>query len=423
MHQLHIELKFVINLYTMKKITLILFAFYFITTFLNAQNNDVKTYFNDQIIGGIASNGEIIWVGVDSLLVKMDKITGETISYKIPVSNEYNDKDRHASSISINKNGLLWVTCNGPLPYLETFNGYKNWNEIPLPNPWFSGLIIDKDNKVWGSTIVGLFNYEGTDWIYYNASNSSITTLAFDNENNKWLGLTPLGLGTAPGYLGKFDGSVFNIYNSDYLNGIGGNIWSIDISSSGIVWMGTFGNGLVKYNGTNWEVFNSTNSEIPQGWIKYVTIEEDNIIWFSTESGLTRFDGEIWQTFNTENSMLPSNTINSILIDENGTKWVGTDKGLISFAGKALSTSENQFSEVKYKLFPNPAKDYINIKTQLVDEASIIEIYNIVGKSVKKLKTSSNYNSIDISDLANGLYILSIKSSNGITVQKFVKNK
>lgn len=407
----------------MKNITLILFGFY-ITALLNAQSTDAKKYFDGHFVGGLAINGETIWVGVDSLLVKMDKITGETVSYKIPVSKEYNDNDRYASSISINKNGLLWVTCMGPIPYLNTFNGYKNWNEIPLPNPWFSGLIIDKDNKVWGSTIVGLFNYEGTDWIYYNASNSSITTLALDDQNNKWLGLTPLGIGTAPGYLGKFDCTNFNIYNSDYLNGIGGNIWSIDISPTGNVWMGTFGNGLVKFDGINWEVFNLTNSEIPQGWIKYVTIEEDNnIIWFSTESGLTRFDGETWETYNTENSMLPSNTINSILIDENGTKWVGTDKGLISFAGKALSVSENQYSEAKFKLFPNPAKEYINIKTQLENEDSIIEIYNIVGKSVKKLKSSSNYNTINISELANGLYILSIKSSNGITVQKFVKSK
>ena len=73
----------------MKKITLIFIGVFCIMTFMYAQNAEVKTYFQDHYIGGLADDGNFIWMGVDSLLVRMDKATGDTISWTIPISNKY----------------------------------------------------------------------------------------------------------------------------------------------------------------------------------------------------------------------------------------------------------------------------------------------------------------------------------------------
>ena len=410
----------------MKKITLIFVGFFCIVAFLNAQNADVNTYFNDHFVGGLADDGENIWVGVDSLLVKMDKTSGETIvSYTIPISSEYQDQDRYASSISLDSKGMAWIVCTGPIRYLETFNGEKSWVEIPIPTPWFSGLVIDKNDKIWASTIAGLHEYDGNGWIDYNSSNtelpySSFTALAVDNQNNKWLGLT-FGLGEAPVFLVKFDEIQFTMFASSYLNLIGGVIWSIDISPSGIVWLGTYGNGLISFDGGNWNGYNSTNSEIPPDAVSIVTVEGANIVWLSTSSGLTRFDGETWKTFTAGNSMLPSNAINSILVDENGTKWVGTDKGLISFRGNALGTSDEQNPEVEFKLFPNPANDFITLKIPSDHMGSTVEIYNIMGKVMKSFRMDKNNHSIDVSNWAKGFYLIRLQTMDGVAVKKFVK--
>jgi len=409
----------------MKKFTLIFVGFFCITALVYAQNANVKTYFDDHFIGGLAEDGEYIWVGVDSLLIIMNKTSGVTFNHTLPISSEYNSSDRYASSISLDSNGLAWITCFGPIPYLVTFDGIKTWTEIPIPTAWFSGLVIDKNDKVWASTIEGLHQYDGTNWIDYNASNtslpySSFTSLAVDNHNNKWLGLT-LGLGEAPVFLVKFDDVEFTMYQSGYLNGIGGMIWSIDTTAPRTVWMGTYRNGLIKYDGIGWEVYNTSNSEIPPEGVQNVKVEGTNIIWLSTQNGLTRFDRENWETFNTENSMLPSNSINSILIDENGTKWVGTDKGLISFGGNILGTSDKQTFGVDFKLFPNPVKDFITLimPPEVID--STLEIFNIQGKLMKSSRVTADNYKIDTSNLASGMYFIRLQMTNGIVIKKFVK--
>lgn len=411
----------------MKKFTLIFASLFCFTTFLNAQNTSSKTYFDDLYVGALVNDVETIWASVDSLLIKIDKISGETISYTLPVSSEYQDPNRYGSSISLDSNGWAWITCIGPVTYLEAFDGEMSWTEIPIPSTWLSGLIIDQNDKVWASTILGLHEYNETGWIDYNVLTnielpfSSFTALAVDSQNNKWLGLTPPGIGMTPIFLTKFDDEQFTVFTSDYLEGTGGTIGSIDISPPGIVWMGTHSNGLVKFDGTNWDAYNSSNSDLPPGMVQNVTVEGANIVWLSTESGLTRFDGENWKTFNTDNSNLPSNTINSILIDENTTKWVATDQGLISFAGSALSTSDEQNIKVEFKLFPNPTNDFITLKMPSDGIGSTIEIFNILGKSMKSIKIASNNYKIDISDLANGVYLFRLQTKDGMAFKKFIK--
>ena len=411
----------------MKKITLIFIGLFCIVTLLNAQNTDPKTYFNGHFVGGLADDGDIIWVGVDSLLVKMEKASGATIaSYTVPKSSAFPDSDRYVLSISLDNTGLAWVTCFigqtsilSPGTYLETFNGEKSWVEMPLPNPYFSQLIIDNENKVWASSLVGLHRYDGKGWVNYQPGSYFTTAFAVDNQNNKWLGLANIPMDPGPGFLAKFDGTQFTLYNPLATDSV--VIYSIDFDPMGIVWVGTYENGLIKFDGTNWEFYNSSNSGLPEGPIGIVKLEGANIIWMSTQDGLTRFDGETWKTFNTENSILPSNIILSILIDENGTKWIGTDKGLVSFRGNALGTSHKQNPEVEFKLFPNPANDFITLKIPSDHMGSTVEIYNIQGKAVKSMRMTNNNDKIDISDLANGLYLIRLQTMDGVTVKKFVK--
>jgi ligand-binding sensor domain-containing protein len=40
--------------------------------------------------------------------------------------------------------------------------------------------------------------------------------------------------------------------------------------------------------------------------------------------GLAKFDGVNWTVYNTSNSGLPDNYVNAIAIDGQGNKWIGT---------------------------------------------------------------------------------------------------
>ena len=411
----------------MKNITLIFVGFFCITAFLNAQNVDVKTYFEGQFVGGLAVDGDIIWVGVDNSLVKMDKTTGETISWTLPISNEYNYTERYASSISLSNSGVAWIISPNGVGgyglignYILIFDGVSIWTEIPWPNLFFANLIIDQKDYVWVSDVMGLHKFDGFGWIDYLPGNYFTTTFAVDSQNNKWLFLADIPMDPGPSYLAKFDGTQFGMHDYDYFD-TNGSIWSIDVSPTGKVWMGASTNGLITFDGTDWEVYDTSNSEIPPNAVQNVTVEQTNIIWLSTSSGLTRFDGVNWETFNKENSILPSKTINSILIEENGTKWVGTDKGLTSFTGNTLNTFKEQYSGVQFNLFPNPANDFVTLKMPLDFIGSTIEVFNIQGKVMKSVRMTNNNYKMDTSDLASGMYFIRLQTRNGMAIKKFVK--
>ena len=68
-------------------------------------------------------------------------------------------------------------------------------------------------------------------------------------------------------------------------------------------------------------------------------------------------------------------------------------------------------------IFPNPVKDVLTIN---YDKAiSQIDVYDVYGKLVKTFTTVDN--SINVSDLASGVYMLNMQTEDGIVVRKIVK--
>lgn len=68
------------------------------------------------------------------------------------------------------------------------------------------------------------------------------------------------------------------------------------------------------------------------------------------------------------------------------------------------------------KIYPNPIiQDYFYFENST---ASIIELYNIEGKQVKKQNIQKGKNKIDIKDLTNGIYILKTNNNQSIKIIK-----
>jgi len=87
----------------------------------------------------------------------------------------------------------------------------------------------------------------------------------------------------------------------------------------------------------------------------------------------------------------------------------------------SLSTSVGVYEESNNALiniYPNPATDNITIETA---EKASIEILNIAGQIIKTINTAVKQTSIDVSDLASGVYIIKAKTEKGVAVRKFVK--
>jgi hypothetical protein len=84
-----------------------------------------------------------------------------------------------------------------------------------------------------------------------------------------------------------------------------------------------------------------------------------------------------------------------------------------------ITTGINQIEKISLiEIYPNPANNNLNIK---ISEKSNIEILNIEGQIIKSICAIDKATTIDLSDLASGMYFVKAKMENGIEVKKFVK--
>ena len=83
--------------------------------------------------------------------------------------------------------------------------------------------------------------------------------------------------------------------------------------------------------------------------------------------------------------------------------------------GKRLG--ENEVADIK--VFPNPAKDKLIVEIPF-DNAKV-KIISSTGAIVKEFVLNRNDNTINISDLVSGLYILSVEDEKGSITETFVK--
>lgn len=84
----------------------------------------------------------------------------------------------------------------------------------------------------------------------------------------------------------------------------------------------------------------------------------------------------------------------------------------------------NKINNEEIILFPNPAGNKINILYNNIDNAVLYaEIYDLLGNKVIAQFLNKNNNSINLHNLNNGLYLIKIKTNNGLYVKKFVKKE
>ena len=82
----------------------------------------------------------------------------------------------------------------------------------------------------------------------------------------------------------------------------------------------------------------------------------------------------------------------------------------------ALNTDENALSQIS--IYPNPATDVLNIAIPSSVDVKSVSLFDVLGK---KSNVSLVNGQINISDLAVGLYLLNVETTNGTLTQKVIK--
>jgi len=83
-----------------------------------------------------------------------------------------------------------------------------------------------------------------------------------------------------------------------------------------------------------------------------------------------------------------------------------------------LSINNNVLEE-NLVIYPNPAKDMITISSSIALNNAVYTIYDITGKQV--LNANLNSNTINVSKLSTGIYVLKITVDGKNKTQKLIK--
>lgn len=91
------------------------------------------------------------------------------------------------------------------------------------------------------------------------------------------------------------------------------------------------------YRLEKWSVARSPNMNhqwdiatgLPQISVRALSSDHDDLLWVGTENGLARFDGQNFEIFNSDNTeALTANWIDALFTDKSGTVWIGTVDGV-----------------------------------------------------------------------------------------------
>lgn len=91
--------------------------------------------------------------------------------------------------------------------------------------------------------------------------------------------------------------------------------------------------------------------------------------------------------------------------------------------GEEPSVYEEELSETKVTIYPNPTKGMLKVDISGVQkfEESRISLYDLTGKLLQQWAGISQSNAIDLSDRTPGMYIMQIAYNGKVSTWKIIK--
>jgi ligand-binding sensor domain-containing protein len=156
-----------------------------------------------------------------------------------------------------------------------------------------------------------------------------VSAIEIDSVGNVWFGTGDFWTYTGGNGLVKFDGENWEIYNQYNSEMNDTKIWDLLFDSSGNLWVvggGLFGCSVIRFDGTTWTDFN--DPVLPDR--RAYCIEEDDLgnIWIGTAGGLLKYDGSAFTLYNTQNSPLISVHVHDLIFND-GKLWMGLFGGVV----------------------------------------------------------------------------------------------
>ena len=359
---------------------------------LTGECKNVITYNNDKtgifVRDFISSSENEVWIATESGIFIYNIQTGKIINLKKQYNDPYSLSDNAIYTLCKDNESGIWAgTYFGGINYYSTlYNSFEKFfpktGENSLSGNAVREICKDKFGNLWiGTEDAGLNEIKsGSVKVIHYHTNHGKGGITYNNihgllpiNNELWVGTFEHGLDVIdiktgkvtrhfcksknPTLISDFIYSIFQTKNGNILLGTelglceynkktstfrtidyvppNNFIASIYEDSKGVIWAGTFTQGVYFFNiktGTHghFQSVKENKNGLNNNRVNGVLEDSSHNLWFSTEGGLTRYNpqkGE-FKTFITANGF-PSDVIYRSIEDDKGNIWISTSKGLV----------------------------------------------------------------------------------------------
>lgn len=301
----------------------------------DVKSDEYKLYDNRN---GLLSNGvfyvgklgERIAVGTyGGGLSLLDPLTEQWSNYNVPNGLA----DAFVYEVMEASNGDVWIATwsganrirGGKLDDRSAWDTYTVENTAGgLPNDWVYGLDEGPDGTIWLGTEGGLARFKDGKWENWQHEDG----LGADYELVK----SEIKFTNDPGKASshharqKTEQGLENVdiaYNPNY-------IISMEVDKNGMVWCGTWGGGLARFDGKNWHNF-TVKDGLPADHIFMLREDAAGQLWVGTSGGLVAFTEGNPKTYTT-NDGLYSDNVFSMAEGPDESRWIGSYGGVARIA-------------------------------------------------------------------------------------------
>ncbi len=327
---------------------------------------------SEQVLSFLQDDEGIIWIGTQLGIYRY---------YNASFHNDLNAGVMIRDMIQ-DKDGIIWIGKSDGITKIDNYR-FEFLGQMHKPYPFFDvrDLAVGSDKKVWILSKEGVASWLNgkfykLDMIIPGIRQVTMTCIAVDSNNNLWLG-SPHGI------VVKYNGINFEIYNSENSELSSTRINKLKIDSSGTIWACT-NRGLYKYK-SRWEYIATSETTINIDQNTRIFSDHERNIWFTSGGDLYLFGKSNIRHYGKNNSKFRG--AYTFCSDKAGTIWIGHQKGLTSFDGsdwKEYDTLQSILLKREQDVF-NLTKDSTwvraNYKDYLIDSNSYFKPEYYVTKT------------------------------------------